>query len=122
VEYLIDNFLPDHKFDPVRSCILELISRSSLAPSPLLNPILPQFSTFRSNGCVYTKVVRLIENFDPKHILMVGDGMHDIQSGNAAGALTCLLKHQWNLDARNEADFIIDNLMDVERIVREHDQ
>ena len=51
---------------------------------------------------------------------MVGDGLHDMQSGNAAGAVTCLIKHNWNLDATDQADFVINNLKEIERIVTEH--
>ena len=53
---------------------------------------------------------------------MVGDGLHDMQSGNAAGAVTCLIKHNWNLDAINQADFVIDSLSEIEGIVTEHAQ
>jgi phosphoglycolate phosphatase-like HAD superfamily hydrolase len=48
---------------------------------------------------------------------MVGDGMHDMQSGNAAGAVTCLIKHDWNLDARDQADFLVDNLGEITGIL-----
>lgn len=51
---------------------------------------------------------------------MVGDGIQDIQSGNAAGALTCLLRHEWNFNARELADFMIDNLGEIEVIIKEH--
>jgi len=50
---------------------------------------------------------------------MVGDGLHDMCSGNAAGSLTCLLKHEWNLNARDLADFLVDSLTEIERIVEE---
>jgi phosphoglycolate phosphatase-like HAD superfamily hydrolase len=50
----------------------------------------------------------------------VGDGGHDIQSGNAAGALTCLLRHEWNLNAREMADFEVDNLEEIEHIIKEY--
>jgi phosphoglycolate phosphatase-like HAD superfamily hydrolase len=53
---------------------------------------------------------------------MVGDGLHDMQSGNAAGAVTCLIKHDWNVDARNQADFAIDSLSEIEGIVTEYAQ
>jgi phosphoglycolate phosphatase-like HAD superfamily hydrolase len=61
-----------------------------------------------------------MQNLDPKYVLMVGDGLHDVQSGNAAGAVTCLVKHDWNLDARADADFVVDKLGDIEGIVKEH--
>jgi phosphoglycolate phosphatase-like HAD superfamily hydrolase len=51
---------------------------------------------------------------------MVGDGLHDMQSGNAAGAATCLLKHNWNLNAQQYADFVIESLNEVEGIINEH--
>jgi len=51
---------------------------------------------------------------------MVGDGLHDMESGNAAGAATCLIKHEWNTDARAKADFIIDSLNEIEGIVKDH--
>ena len=50
---------------------------------------------------------------------MVGDGVHDMLSGNAAGSLTCLLKHEWNADARDLADFLVDSLTEIEGIVKE---
>lgn len=49
---------------------------------------------------------------------MVGDGLHDMLSGNAAGAITCLIKHDWNLDARDTADFLVDSLAEIEGIVK----
>ena len=51
---------------------------------------------------------------------MVGDGLHDIQSGNAAGAVTCLLKHEWNKEAIEHADFVIDSLTEIEDIIKDH--
>jgi len=51
--------------------------------------------------------------------MMVGDGMHDIESGNAAGAVTCLIKHDWNLNARDHADFLVDDLEEVESVLKE---
>ena len=48
---------------------------------------------------------------------MVGDGLHDMESGNAAGVLTCLVKHEWNLHARDQADFLVDTLSEIERII-----
>lgn len=53
---------------------------------------------------------------------MVGDGLHDVQSGNAAGAMTCLIEHDWNHNARAEADFLITSLSEIERIVKEHSE
>jgi len=50
---------------------------------------------------------------------MVGDGLDDMRSGNDAGSLTCLLKHEWNLDARDLADFLVDSLTEIEGIVEE---
>lgn len=50
---------------------------------------------------------------------MVGDGMHDMQSGNAAGAVTCLLKHEWNEAAVERADFVIEKLSEIERVLQE---
>ena len=51
---------------------------------------------------------------------MVGDALHDVQSGSAAGAKTCLLRNEWNTNARDEADFVIDYLSEIEGIVRNH--
>jgi len=51
---------------------------------------------------------------------MVGDGLHDVDSGNAAGAVTCLIKHEWNVDAREKADFIIDSLSEIEGIIQDY--
>jgi len=45
--------------------------------------------------------------------------MHDIESGNAAGAVTCLIKHDWNLNARDHADFLVDDLEEVESVLKE---
>jgi phosphoglycolate phosphatase-like HAD superfamily hydrolase len=53
---------------------------------------------------------------------MVGDGLHDMLSGNAAGAVTCLIKHNWNLDATEQADFVINSLSEIEGIVMEHSE
>ena len=53
---------------------------------------------------------------------MVGDGLHDMLAGNGAGAVTCLLKHDWNANALDQADFIIDTLKEVEDIVTEYSQ
>ena len=53
---------------------------------------------------------------------MVGDGLHDVESGNAAGAVTCLIKHEWNVIARDKADFTIDSLSEIEGIIREHSE
>jgi phosphoglycolate phosphatase-like HAD superfamily hydrolase len=53
---------------------------------------------------------------------MVGDGLHDVESGNAAGAVTCLIKHEWNVNARDKADFTIDGLSEIEGIIREHSE
>ena len=53
---------------------------------------------------------------------MVGDGLHDVESGNAAGAVTCLIKHEWNVNARDKADFTIDSLSEIEGIIREHSE
>lgn len=53
---------------------------------------------------------------------MVGDGIHDMESANAAGAVACLIKHDWNLDARGKADFLIDNLGEIEDIIKKHCQ
>jgi phosphoglycolate phosphatase-like HAD superfamily hydrolase len=61
----------------------------------------------------------LMKNLTPGDVLMVGDGAHDMLSGNAAGALTCLIKHDWNEDAREMADFVIDSLTEIEGIVKE---
>ena len=44
---------------------------------------------------------------------MVGDGLHDMESGNAAGAVTCLLKHEWNGKAIDKADFVVEKLSDI---------
>ena len=51
---------------------------------------------------------------------MVGDGLHDVDSGNAAGAVTCLIKHEWNVDSREKADFIIDSLSEIEGIIQDY--
>ena len=51
---------------------------------------------------------------------MVGDGLHDLESGNAAGALTCLITHDWNLNARDKADYVVDNLSEIENIIKEN--
>jgi phosphoglycolate phosphatase-like HAD superfamily hydrolase len=59
-----------------------------------------------------------MKNLPPSHVLMVGDSAHDMGSGNAAGALTCLIKHDWNEDAREMADFVIDSLNEIEGIVK----
>ena len=53
---------------------------------------------------------------------MVGDGLHDIQSGNAAGALTCLVRHQWNLGAGDAADFSVESLTEIEGIIKAHSE
>jgi phosphoglycolate phosphatase-like HAD superfamily hydrolase len=53
---------------------------------------------------------------------MVGDGLHDMESGNAAGAVTCLIKHDWNVNARDKADFIIDTLSEIEGLVKDDSQ
>lgn len=48
--------------------------------------------------------------------------MHDMESANAAGAVACLIKHEWNVDAREKADFLIDKLGQIEDIIKEHCQ
>jgi phosphoglycolate phosphatase-like HAD superfamily hydrolase len=53
---------------------------------------------------------------------MVGDGLHDLRSGNAAGAITCLIEHDWNHNAREEADFLIKSLSEIEGIIKEHSE
>jgi phosphoglycolate phosphatase-like HAD superfamily hydrolase len=60
------------------------------------------------------------QNLDPQNVLMVGDGLHDVQSGNGAGAVTCLVKHDWNWDARDDADFLVDNLGAIKEIIKEY--
>jgi phosphoglycolate phosphatase-like HAD superfamily hydrolase len=64
----------------------------------------------------------LIKNLDPTNVLMVGDGLHDMQSGNAAGVLTCLVKHEWNHNAREDADFLINKLGEIEGIIKEYSE
>ena len=46
--------------------------------------------------------------------------MHDMESANAAGAVACLVKHDWNLHAREKADFLINNLGEIEDIIKTH--
>ena len=53
------------------------------------------------------------------NVIMVGDGLHDVQSGNAAGAITCLLAHEWNANAVDKADFVINALSEIEDIIKE---
>ena len=53
------------------------------------------------------------------NVMMVGDGLHDMQSGNAAGAITCLLAHEWNANAVDKADFVINKLSEIEDIIKE---
>jgi len=45
-----------------------------------------------------------------------------MESGNEAGAVTCLIKHEWNVHAREKADFIIDSLSEIEGIVKDHSE
>lgn len=52
--------------------------------------------------------------------MMVGDGLHDMQAGNAAGAITCLLKNEWNSNAVDKAGFVINKLSEIEDIIKEH--
>ena len=59
------------------------------------------------------------KNLAPENILMVGDGMHDMESGNAAGVVTCLVKHEWNLKAVDHADFVVEKLSEIVRILEE---
>jgi phosphoglycolate phosphatase-like HAD superfamily hydrolase len=60
------------------------------------------------------------KNLASYHVLMVGDGIHDMEAGNAAGTLTCLVKHNWNVNARELADFLVDSLKEIEHIIEEH--
>ena len=53
---------------------------------------------------------------------MVGDGLHDVESGNAAGSLSCLLKNDWNQDAIEQADFVIDSLKEIKDIIEQHSE
>ena len=52
--------------------------------------------------------------------MMVGDGLHDVQAGNAAGVITCLLEHEWNSNAVDKADYVINNLSEIEDIIKKH--
>jgi phosphoglycolate phosphatase-like HAD superfamily hydrolase len=97
------------------------LNRYSPVRSSLRNHTQHQFSTLRNNGYILYAIV-LTQNLDPANVLMVGDGLHDMLAGNGAGAVTCLLKHDWNANALDQADFIIDTLKEVEDIVMEHSQ
>ena len=54
------------------------------------------------------------------NVMMVGDGLHDVQAGNAAGVITCLLENEWNSNAVGKADFVINKLSEIEDIIKEH--
>jgi phosphoglycolate phosphatase-like HAD superfamily hydrolase len=54
------------------------------------------------------------------NVMMVGDALHDMQAGNTAGVITCLLKHEWNSNAVDKADFVINKLSEIEDIIEEH--
>jgi phosphoglycolate phosphatase-like HAD superfamily hydrolase len=83
----------------------------------LLNLILLLFFTSRNSG--YTRFEATKKNLEPENILMVGDGLHDMESGNAAGAVTCLIKHEWNAKAVGKADFVIQKLDEIIPILEE---
>lgn len=58
---------------------------------------------------------------DPKKILIIGDSLTaDIQGGNLAGLETCWYNPQGKADEKDiKKDYIIDNLLDLEKIIFE---
>ncbi len=58
---------------------------------------------------------------EPQHILVVGDYVFDIQAGRRAGSLTALYVHKKpKPEYADIADYVIDDLREVVRIVEEH--
>jgi phosphoglycolate phosphatase-like HAD superfamily hydrolase len=69
---------------------------------------------------IHLNILYLIKNLDPRNVMMVGDGVHDMLAGNAAGTVTCLLKNKWNSDSVKHADFVVDKLGEIQGIIDEH--
>jgi len=93
VNHLVNNFLPDHKFEPI-------ITREFLPPKPHPAPILHIAEQW---------------NLKPQNLIMVGDSIDDMKSGKAAGATTVLIKSNVNyhIESIEQTDYVIDRLDDL---------
>ncbi|MHB9138195.1 MAG: HAD family hydrolase [Victivallaceae bacterium] len=56
-------------------------------------------------------------NLPPDECLMVGDYIHDIQSANAAGAVSCYYKNPQGGAYENAADFTVTSYKELEQLV-----
>lgn len=56
---------------------------------------------------------------EPSELLMVGDYLFDVQSGLAAGAWTAFVRRPGGLDPPEEADVVIDNLLELLDLIPE---
>lgn len=56
-------------------------------------------------------------NMAPRECLMVGDYIHDIQSANAAGAVSCYYKNPQGGAYEDDADFTVKSYKELEQLV-----
>lgn len=54
----------------------------------------------------------------PKQVLVVGDYLHDIQAGRAAGALTCFLKNIGAQDFSHESDYEVNSAFELKQLLK----
>lgn len=64
-------------------------------------------------------VLHILEqwNLQPGECLMVGDYIHDIQSANAAGAVSCYYKNSQGGAYESDADFTVKSYKELEKLV-----
>ncbi len=54
---------------------------------------------------------------NPHECLMVGDFIHDLECGNAAGAKTCFFRNPGKEDFSGHADYTVDSFAELEKLV-----
>ena len=78
------------------------LSREHAEPKPSPQPVL--------------KIAELL-GLTPAELLVVGDYLFDVQSGRAAGSPTAFVKNHRGIEPPDEADVVIENLLDLLEMV-----